>query len=88
MEDFPVPLLSGGVRPVQRYFTRFSPWFGPEVERTWNKSPLVEYTGRTNSPRLGILLFMVLFLSKYRKNNATYTREYPQSAKPSVRGSM
>jgi hypothetical protein len=55
MEDFPVPLLSGGVRPVQRYFTRFSPWFGPEVERTWNKSPLVEYAGRGPFAELALL---------------------------------
>ena len=40
---------------MQRYFTRFSLWFGPEVERTWNKSPLVEYAGRGPFAELALL---------------------------------
>jgi hypothetical protein len=55
MEELPVPLLSGGIKPVRRCFIRFSPWSGPKVEHTWNKSPLVEYAGRGPFAELALL---------------------------------
>ena len=55
MENLPVPLLSGGSRSVARRFTTFGPWAGPKVERTWNKSPLVEYEGKGPFAELALL---------------------------------
>ncbi len=40
---------------MRRCFTRFNSWSGPEVERTWNKSPLVEYAGRGPFAELALL---------------------------------
>ena len=55
MDDFLVPLLSGGTESVARCFAIYGPWSGPEVERTWNKSPLVEYEGRGPFAELALL---------------------------------